>query len=142
MSALSVFLAENVKKEDAVKYVASKRFLADDGKPVFWEIGTITSKEDDDLRRRATKMMQVPEKKGQYARETDYNEYMCRLAARCTLFPNLNDAQLQDSYKVVGAEQLLQVMLTPGEYQRYIYKVQEINGFDMGMEEMIDEAKN
>lgn len=142
MSGLSAFLADNVKKEESIKYVVSERFVDEEGKPVPWEIGSITSKEDDKMRRDATKMTPVMGKRGQYARETDYNEYLNKLATRCTLFPNLHDAQLQNSYGVLGAEQLLQTMLKPGEYQRYLLKVQEVNGFDESTEDLVDEAKN
>ena len=60
----------------------------------------------------------------------------------CTVFPNLNDAGLQDSYKVMGAEALLKAMLTPGEYADYLNKVQEICGFDITLQDEVDEAKN
>ena len=33
-------------------------------------------------------------------------------------------------------------MLLPGEYAEYKAKVMEVNGYDMSMEELVDEAKN
>lgn len=56
-------------------------------------------------------------KKGQYTQETDYNQYLGKLAAKCTVFPNRNDKELQDSYHVMGADLLLKAMLTAGKYQ-------------------------
>ena len=60
----------------------------------------------------------------------------------CTVFPNLNDKELQDSYKVMGADALLKTMLTPGEYAEYLTKIQEVCGFDTTMQDEVDEAKN
>ena len=42
----------------------------------------------------------------------------------------------------MGADALLKTMLKPGEYQDLLKKVQEINGFDTGMDELVEEAKN
>ena len=84
----------------------------------------------------------MPGKKGQYIPEMDANIYMGKLAAACTTFPNLNDKELQDSYHVMSADALLKAMLIPGEYANYLNKVQEVNGFDITMDELVDEAKN
>ena len=42
----------------------------------------------------------------------------------------------------MGADALLQAMLTPGEYANYLTKVQEICGFDITLQDEVDEAKN
>ena len=86
--------------------------------------------------------MRVPNKKSQYTQETDYNLYLGKLASRCTAFPNLNDAELQNSYGVMGADALLKTMLLPGEYADYLAKIQEVNGFDVTFDEKVDEIKN
>jgi hypothetical protein len=142
MSNLSCFLAQNACKTESIKYAASKRFVDADKKPVLWEIQSITSKEDEELRKMCTKRVQVPGKRGIYSPETDHNAYIGKLAAKCTVFPNLNDAELQSSYNVMGADALLKTMLSPGEYAEYINKIQEINGFDISFEDSVEEAKN
>ena len=48
---LSAFLAENAFSVENVKFAASKRFMGDDGKPMLWEIKTITGTEDEALRK-------------------------------------------------------------------------------------------
>jgi len=141
MSNLKAFLAQNAIQEENVKYPASKRFI-DAGKPAEWEIQSVTSEEDELLRKSCTKKVQVPGKKGQYTQETDYEKYLGLLAAKCIVFPNLNAAELQDSYGVMGGDTLLKKMLLPGEYQDLLKKIQEINGFDIGMDELVEEAKN
>lgn len=141
MSNLSAFLAQNALKVENEKYVASKRFL-EDGKPVEWELCGITNEEDEALRKSSTKRKPVPGKRNMYAPETDYPEYLAKLVVKCTVFPNLNDAEVQNSYGVMGAEALVKKMLTPGEYNDLASKVQEINGFDVPLDEAVDEAKN
>ncbi len=84
----------------------------------------------------------VPGKRQQYQKETDFDMYLVRLAAACTVFPNLKDAELQNSYHAMGEEELLTRMLTAGEYADYVIKVQEVCGFEQGFEEEKEEAKN
>lgn len=46
---------------------------------------------------------------------------------------------------VIGAEELLQAMkskMSDGEYADWSNEVVEINGYDKGMQELIEEAKN
>ncbi len=142
MNNLSAFLKQNALENENVKFVASKRFVDESGKPVEWEICGITSEEDEDIRKACTRKVQIPGKKGQFTPETDYNAYLGKLAARCTVYPNLNNAELQNSYGCMGADSLLKTMLKPGEYAEYLAKIQEVNGFDVTMEELVDEAKN
>ena len=141
MSNFAMFMAENVSKVETVKYVASKRFM-NNKKPVEWELRAIDSDLDDAIRKECTKKVPIVGKRGQYTQETDSNKYIARLCAECTVYPNLNDAELQDSYGVKSAEALLKKMLLPGEYTEYKAKVMEVNGYDMSMEELVDEAKN
>ena len=141
MSTLSAFFAQNALKIENVKYVASKRFLDEKKKPIEWEIKSISSQEDEQLRKECTKRVQNG-KRGQFTLETDYNLYLGKLASKCTVYPNLNDVELQNSYGVMGADNLLKTMLTAGEYAEYLSKIQEINGFDISIDEMVDEAKN
>lgn len=140
--SLSAFLAKNALKIENVKCVVSNRFIDENKKPVEWEIKTITGTEDEALRKSCTKRVPTPNKKNQYQREVDYDMYLGKLAVACTVFPNLNDAELQDSYGVMGADALLKTMLTPGEYTDYLVKVQEICGFETTLQDEVQEAKN
>ncbi len=142
MKTLKTFLSGNALKSKNMEFVASKRFLDDDGNPAKWELRCISPEEDEMIRRECTKRVPIPGKKGQYIPEMDANAYMGQLAAKCTVFPDLNDKELQDSYHVMSADALLKAMLIPGEYANYLNKAQEVNGFDISMEELVDEAKN
>jgi len=142
MSNLSYFLAENIEKEEVVQYVATKRIKDENKNPIEWELGCITSAEDQEIRKKCTRKVQVPRKKNMFVPETDFDAYLVKLAVRCVKYPELNNAELQNSYKVMGEESLLQTMLKGGEYQDLLKKIQEINGFDTGMDELVEEAKN
>ncbi|WP_313803259.1 phage tail assembly chaperone [Cytobacillus sp.] len=142
MSNLTAFLAQNAMKIESEKHVVSKRFVDENRKPIEWEIAAVTSDEDELLRKSHTKRLPVPGKKNAYQPTTDFDAYAASLAVKCTVFPNLHDKELQDSYGAMGAEALLKKMLLPGEYAEYLKLIQSINGFDVGMEEAVEEAKN
>ena len=142
MASLSAFLAQNAIKIQNEKYVVSKRFVDSKKKPIEWEIKAITSAEDDMIRKSCMKRVPVVGKKGQTTIEIDMALYLGKLAVACVVFPNLNDAELQNSYGVMGGENLVKTMLTAGEYNDLLMKIQEINGFDTTMEELVDDAKN
>ena len=141
MSNFAVFMAGNATKDETVKYVASTRFV-EKGKPVVWEIKSIDSDLDEALRKECTKKVPVPGKRGQYNQETDTDKYIGKMCAACTVYPNLNDAELQDYYGVKSADALLKKMLKPGEYTEYKAKVMEVIGYVLSLEELVDEAKN
>ncbi|WP_270942515.1 phage tail assembly chaperone [Romboutsia lituseburensis] len=139
--SLSAFLSQNAIKIENEKHVVSDRFVIN-GKPVEWEVQPITSQDDELLRKSCTKRIPIPGKNNQFTAETDFNKYVGLLAVKCTVYPNLNDAELQDSYKAMGADETLKKMLLPGEYADYLSLVQKINGFEQSFEDKVEEAKN
>lgn len=141
MTNLTCFLSENAAKIENLKLVVSKRFV-NKGKPVEWEIRAISSEEDEQLRKSCTKRVPVSGKRNQFTQELDFETYIGKIAAMCTIFPNLNDKELQDSYNAMSGDVLLKRMLTPGEYAEYLSKIQELNGFDIDFNDKVDEAKN
>ena len=141
MRDFSMFMAGAAIKEDTVKYVASKRFV-ENKKPVEWELKAVDSETDELLRKECTKKVPIAGKRGQYTQELDTDKYTGKLCVACTVFPNLNSADLQDSYGVKSGDALLKKMLLPGEYLEYKTKVMEVNGYDLSMDELVEEAKN
>jgi hypothetical protein len=141
MSDFSMFMAGKAIKDESVKFVASKRFVTD-GKPVEWEIQAVDIEVDELIRKECTKKTPIPGKRGQYNQDIDMDKYLGKLCVACTVFPDLNNADLQDSYGVKGADALLKKMLKPGEYTEYKAKVMEVNGYDTNMDDLVDEAKN
>lgn len=146
MSDFAMFMTSGLDTEEIVEYVASKRFKDKDGNPQAWKIKAIDSDLDEAIKKECTKRVPVVgvngRRTGQYTQETDTDKYIGKLCVACTVFPNLNDSELQDFYKVKGADALLKKMLKPGEYTEFKAKIMEVNGYDMSMEELVDEAKN
>lgn len=141
MSDFSVFMAGNTANTETVKYVASKRFVVK-GKPVEWELKPVSSELDETIRKECTKRVPIPGKRGQFNQETDTDKYIAKLCVACTVYPDLNNAELQDSYGVKDGTSLIKKLLLPGEYTEYKSKVMEVNGYDMSMEELVEDAKN
>lgn len=141
MSDFTMFMAGSAVEDELVEYVASKRFK-EKGKPISWKIKSIDSDLDETIRKECTKKVPINGKRGQYTPELDMDKYMSRLCTMCTVYPDLNNAELQDSYGVKSPEALLKKMLKVGEYMEYKAKVMEVNGFDLSMDELVDEAKN
>lgn len=142
MTDFKIFMKPNALPAQTEKYIASTRFVGEDGKPAAWEIQAITSEEDEAIRKSCTKKVPIHGKGNQFTVETDYNKYLGLLAVRCTVFPDLENSELQDSYGVMGADKLLKTMLLPGEYANYLSQIQQINRFDITTEELVDEVKN
>lgn len=139
---LKGFFLENVQPIEGIKYVASKRFKDENSNPIEWELQPISGQEDEELKKFCTKLERVPGKKNQFAPRLDHSKYILELVASCIKYPNLNNAELQDSYKVETAIALLTKMLLPGELDALEVKVTEINGFDIALDELVDTAKN
>lgn len=140
MSNLSCFLAGNVEKRENKKVIISDRFK-DKGQPVEWEIRSISAEEDELLRKACTKKVQVVGKKNQFTSEFDANGYLSKLAAKAVVYPDLNNAELQNSYGVMGAEQLIKAMLYKDEFDKLTeYLVESTQTEDIN--ELVDEAKN
>jgi hypothetical protein len=138
----SMFMKENVEDLGVVEVEVSKRFKDKDGNPVKWQIKAIDSERDSLIKKECTKKVAVNGKKGQYIPETDTDKYLARVCVACIIYPDLNNAELQDSYGVKSGDALLNKMLLAGEFAELKATIMEINGFDMSMDELVDEAKN
>lgn len=134
--SLSAFLSGNVKKTENLKIAISDRFVGEDGTPIEWEIKTISDEEADSVRNACAKSG----KNG--LTETDTIAFMRKLACKCVVYPDLANAELQDSYGAMGAEALLGKMLTLGEYTKLAVAVQKANGLSDSFDELVEDAKN
>ncbi|MFB6473353.1 phage portal protein [Paenibacillus glucanolyticus] len=140
MSDMSMFFAANAALEVTEDFVVSERFKDADGKPVKWKLRSITEEKNTEIRKAATR--KTKGKNGVYIPELDPNDYVARVTTSCVVFPDLQNAELQKSYSVTGAEALLRKMLLPGEYAALTERVQTMNGFDEDINELKDEVKN
>jgi hypothetical protein len=141
MATLSAFLRPNVVEVENTSYVASSRFQDEDGEPVAWEIRCIPADEYAKIRSDCMRQIPIPGKKNQFTQKLDTYTFQARVCARCTAFPDLTSAELQDSWGCATPEELLGKMLIAGEFDDYMVKVFEINGFQ-SENDLVDEAKN
>ena len=139
--SLSAFMRPNVAEIKNASFAPSPRFVGEDGKPVEWEIRCISADEYAKIRSDCFIQERVPGKKNQMTQRLDIYAFQTRVAARCTVFPDLNDAALQDSWGVTKPEDLVGAMLIGGEFDDYVTEVFRINGFK-DETELEDEAKN
>ena len=139
--SLSAFMRPNVEQVANVKYAASPRFRGEDGRPLEWEIQCISADEYARIRSGCIRQEPIPGKKNQFAQKLNTYEFQSKVCARCTVFPDLNSAELQDSWGVVKPEELVGAMLIGGEFDDYVTEVFRINGFQTEAE-LVDEAKN
>jgi len=138
--SLKAFLAENVVKKEPVGYVASPRFMVD-GEPVEWKLRVLTNDEMDKLHKRHTK--RVPMKGTRdFKTEFDNEAFAMDMALQSIVYPNLDDAELQDSWGTIGAEDTLKAMLTPGELTDLYSAVAQVCDFEAGMDDKIKRVKN
>lgn len=143
MGDLNRFLKKNKRTKENIKIPATKTLLDENGEPLLWEVKPLTTKEDAAIRDECTFDVPVTGKPGVYRPKFNGNKYLAKMAAKCIVYPNLNDKELQDSYGVMGAEQLVIEMLDdPGEYNEFMNKLQEYHGFNQPLQEKVEEAKN
>lgn len=140
MSELSLFFAQHAAAEETEPFIVSNRFKNAEGEPIAWQLRSMTEAENEDCRKSATR--KVKGKNGVFVPETNTDEYLAKLVVSSIHYPNLKDAELQKSYGVMGAENLLRTMLRPGEYASLVQRVQDINGFNQSLNDLADDVKN
>ena len=64
------------------------------------------------------------------------------MVAAAVVEPDLNNAELQKAWGVLGPERVLTAMLYVGEYSRLMEEVQKLSGLDTDINDEIEEAKN
>lgn len=141
MSKYTAFMAGAVEKIENKKVVVSNRFKDENGKSIPFEIKALSADENDELQRRCMVNVPVPGQRGQYTRELDQIKYTAMLLTESVVYPDLNEAELQDSYGVRGAESLLRKMLYTGEYNKLAQEVMALSNIEV-LSDLVEEAKN
>ena len=143
MSKFAKFMKANKVVKENEKYVATNSLLDENGNPLLWELRHISTKENEDLRESCMMEVQVTGKPGVYRQKFKSGEYIRKLVAASVVYPDLYDAELQDSYGVKTPEELLLAIVdNPGEYSELTAFVQKFQGFDVAFSDKVDEAKN
>lgn len=142
-SNLALFMKKNKKVRENTFYAATSSLLDEKGNPLMWEIKPLTTEESERIRLECTKDVPVPGKRNQYRSKIDTNLYNDKLMVAAIVFPDLYNAELQDSYGVKTPEALLKAMIdNPSEYYDLLNYITEQSGFDKDIQDEIDEAKN
>lgn len=130
MSKFAKFMKANKVVKENVKYAVTNSLLDENGKPLLWELRQISSKENEDLRESCMLEVQVTGKLGVYRQKFKSGECIRKLAAASVVYPDLYDAELQDSYGIKTPEELLLVIVDNlGEYSELTAFVQKFQKF-------------
>ena len=134
MASLSAFL--HPEQAENKEVLVSERFK-ENGKPVPFVIRPITQDENGELLKKYRK---VDKKTGNETfNRVAYNHALTALAV---VEPDLNNAELQKAWGVLGPEKLLTKMLYVGEFANLLEAVQELSGLDQDINDDIEEVKN
>ena len=143
MTGLALFLKKNKIQRQNGKYAATKSLCDETGKPLEWEVRPVSTKESERIREECTIEVPVTGKPNQYRAKVLSARYAAKLMAAAVVFPDLQNAELQDSYGVATPEELVVEMIdNPTEYNEFMMFIQQFSGLDETMEDKIQEAKN
>lgn len=143
MSKFTAFMKANKVVRLNGKYAPTVSLKDEEGKPLEWEFRHITSKENDVLRDDCTREIQVTGKPNLFRPKLDTSRYIVKLICAATVFPDLYDAELQDSYGVKTPEDLVYALVDDaGEYGDLSVWMQKFQGFNKTLVETVEEAKN
>lgn len=132
------FFKQNAKVVENKKVTISERFIKENGEVETFEIRAISAQDDQLLRENCTIIKDI---NGQKIPMIDSVKYQAMLCAACVVYPELGNAELQDSYGVKTKQDLLTSMLLPAEFQDLATEVNKVNGFKT-LGELTKEAKN
>lgn len=143
MSKFARFMKTNKAVKENELRAVTKSLCDENGNPLEWEFRHITSKEHEEIRESCTTEVPVNGKSGAYRVKVKTSLYVQKLIAASVVVPDLYDTELQDSYNVSTPEELLLAMVDdPGEYNDLVAFVQKFQGFDVSLEDKVNEAKN
>ncbi len=143
MSKFSRFMKQNKIKKENTTFAPTKSLLDENGEPIKFIIKPLTTKENEDIREACTVDIPVTGKPNMFRPKLNTSKYLAKMLCSCIIEPNLFDKELQDSYGVMTPEDLIREMIDdPGEYQDFVVFVQNFNGFNVSLEDKVDNAKN
>lgn len=142
MSKFSNFMKANKIQKENVMHPVTKSLVDENGEPLLWEIKPLTTKENEKIRDLCTIDVPVKGKPNVFRPKVDMDKYQTKLICAAIVSPDLNNAELQNSYGVMTPEDLIKEMVdSPAEYTDLMVFVQELSGFKT-LQEDVEEAKN
>ena len=137
-------MKENKIKKENKGYVATQSLVDENGNPLVWMFKPISTAQNEIIRESCMEQnITIKNKKDIAMPKFNSSKYMAKLVCASCVEPNLNDKELQDSYGVMTPEDLIQEIIdSPGEYSDLCEFVQELSGFDVKLDDKVEEAKN
>lgn len=136
MSTLQEFLNAHPVDNLTDEVIVSPRFKDKDGNILKFKIKAMTNQTFDDLRKRYTRIGK--------GRKIDFDSagFNNAVVIEHTLNPDFKDAESIKKLGCATPEGYLSRVLLPGEIATLVNKIQELSGFDIDMEALVEEAKN
>ncbi len=142
MGDFSKFMKKNKAQKENAFYAPTSSLCDDKGEPLVWEFKAISSAQNETIRDDCTREVQVVGKAGQYRQKFDGGKFTAKMICACTVFPDLHNKELQDSYGVMTPEALLYELVdNAGEYSELATFVTQFCGFGKLADE-VAQAKN
>lgn len=137
MSTLQDFFVTEFADSEVVE-----RTLKIGGKERQMKFKAISAAKGDEIRKSCRKVKTV---KGVVQAEIDQDAFISKLIVETTVHPDMKNVELQQNWGVMGADDLLAAMkqkMLDGEYGALAQVVQEVNGYDVNINDLADEVKN
>lgn len=140
--SFEAFMKRNKIKKPNTKFVATKSLVDENGKPLEWEIKALTTREAEKIRESCTIEVPVKGKPGMFRPKLNTDMYTTKMVAKAIVYPDMYNADLQNSYGVTTPEDLIKEMVdNPAEYMDLVAFVQNYSGFET-LNDKVNEAKN
>ncbi|MEC0310185.1 XkdN-like protein [Paenibacillus lautus] len=123
---------DNLTEEVAI----SPRFKDEKGNQLKFTIKAMTPAEFEDIRKKSTQI-----KKGKKV-EFDNQLFNLSIAINHTVNPDFRNAESIKKLGLATPEDYVQKVLLAGELSTLVQKINELSGFDVAMNDLVDEVKN
>ena len=142
-ATLSAFFAQNAEQIPNKKVVISNRFKDEDGNPVEWELKALDAGTQQKIRAESMEMDAFGSGNNDAKIKMNFNSAKANIlsAVKAVVFPDLLNAELQNSYGVRTPEELIGKMLLPDEFDRLIDEIKNVSK-DEAPEVLEVQAKN
>ncbi len=141
MSKFQKFMKENKIVKENTTYPVTKSLLDENGEPLLWTIQPLSTKKVEEIREACTFDVPVRGKNGVFRPKVNTSKFSTSLICASVIEPNLNDEELQNSYGVMSAEDLLKEMVSSsGEYNKFMQFISKFN--ELGEDDFEDKVKH
>lgn len=135
---ITKFLKKNNEAKETFEYAPTKKFVDEKGKSIPWVFKKLNIDEYEKIREECTTINFADKGKTKFNNTLFNKKFVCESIVE----PNVNSAELQDSYGVKKAEDLVTKLFdNAGEYYNLLGYLLEVNGFK-SVGEYAEEAKN